>query len=105
MLTIAALSLSLMLAAAPGGAEAPAPVREAIVAATRALFEALTAGNREVWERTMAEDALIVDEFGRKQEKAALLADLHPLPPGFSGSIEVRSPRVRAYGDTAVIDF
>jgi hypothetical protein len=96
--------LSLMVAAAPGG-EAPAPVRDAVLTATRALFDALTEGRPEVWERTMAPDGLVVDEFGRRQDRASLLEHIRPLPPGFSGTIDVRSPRVRAYGDTAVIEF
>ena len=87
------------------GAEAPPPVRDQIIAATQGLFDALTEGKVDVWQRTLADDAVIVDEFGRKQDKAAVLKDIRPLPAGFSGSIQIRSPLVRLYGDTAVIDF
>ena len=87
------------------GAEAPPAVRDQIIAATQGLFDALTEGKVDVWERTLADDAFIIDEFGRKQDKAAVLKDIRPLPAGFSGSIQIRSPHVRLYGDTAVIDY
>ncbi len=48
---------------------------------------------------------VITDEFGRVQNKTEAVGSIHPLPAGFSGSIEVRDPHVRVHGDTAVIDF
>jgi hypothetical protein len=84
--------------------EATPAVRTALVSATQALFDALGDGKAEVWERTLAADAVIIDEFGRRQTKAEAVASMRPLPKGFSGRIEVRNPHVRTYGDTAVLD-
>jgi hypothetical protein len=52
----------------------------------------------------MTEDAVLIDEFGRRQTKAEALRDMRPLPAGFSGSIEVRHPNVHFYPATAVLD-
>lgn len=75
-----------------------------VVAILQAVFDALADGKAEVWERSFADDAVIIDEFGRMQSKAEAVKDMRPLPAGFSGKIEVRTPRVRLYGDTATID-
>jgi len=68
-------------------------------------MDAIGDGKKEAWQRIVADDALITDEFGRRQTKRELVDSLRPLPPGFSGKIEVRDAHVRSYADTAVIDF
>jgi hypothetical protein len=100
-----AFALCLVAGVPAPAAEAPPPVKTEIVALMQGLFDALTGGKGEVWERALAADAVIIDEFGRKQSKAEAVKDIRPLPSGFSGKIDVRSPRVRVYGDTATIDF
>jgi len=85
--------------------EAPPDVRDRLVALTQTIMDAIGEGKPEVWQQALADDAVVTDEFGRRQDKAEAVAALHPLPPGISGSIEVRDARVRVYGDTAVIDF
>jgi hypothetical protein len=98
-------TLIVVLTSSPLAADEAAPaVHESIVALTRALFEALTYGRNDVWTQTLVDDAVVIDEFGRRQTKAEIVGDIRPLPAGFSGSIEIRSPSVRQYGDTAVID-
>lgn len=99
----------LMFAAACAGPamadETPGPVKTDLVGLTQELMDAIGDGKKEVWERVTADDALITDEFGRRQTKRELVDSLRPLPPGFSGKIEVRDAHVRSYGDTAVVDF
>ena len=85
--------------------EPSAAVRKQIVDLTRQVMDAITDGKADVWQRTLLDDALITDEFGRRQNKKEAVEALHPLPPGVTGSIEVRDPHVRVYGNTAVIDF
>jgi len=92
------------LCAAVMADEAPLPEQKAIVALTQELMNAVTDGKADVWQRVLADDVLITDEFGRRQTKKEAVDSLHPLPAGVSGSIEIRDPHVRAYGDTAVID-
>ena len=84
--------------------EAPASLKKEIVGLTQEFMDALVPGKAEVWQRLLADDVLITDEFGRRQSKKEAVDSLHPLPPGISGSIEIRDPHVRVYADTAVID-
>lgn len=84
--------------------EAPPAVHRQIVALTQKLMDALGEGKPEVWERILADDVLITDEFGRRQTKVEAVKGIRPFPAGMSGSIEVRDAHVRHYGGTAVID-
>jgi Domain of unknown function (DUF4440) len=97
--------LLLLVRASACADEAPAPLRKEIVALTQQLMDAVGDGNADVWQRVLADDALITDEFGRRQDKAEAVKSIRPFPAGFSGSIEIRDPHLRVYGDTVVIDF
>src|SRR4051812_11669941 len=97
--------LVVLALASPAAADEASPaVRGEIVRLTRALLDAMTDGKSDVWARTLADDAVVIDEFGRRQTKAEIVKSVRPLPQGFSGSIEVRSATVHQYGDAAVID-
>jgi hypothetical protein len=103
--TRVAVLLLAELAAGPARADdAPAPVREELLSLTRGILDAIALGKADVWERLLAEDAIIIDEFGRKQGKREAVEGLKPLPEGLSGSIELRDARVRAFGDAALVD-
>ena len=83
--------------------EAPNALRDQLVAITQAWVDALPPGRQDVWQRTLAGDAVLIDEFGRIQHKQDAVASLHPLPSGLSGSIELRDPHVQQYGDAALL--
>ena len=85
-------------------ADAPPAVQKEIVAITQELMDALVSGKAAVWEKYLADDALITDEFGRRQNKKDAVDGVRGLPQGFSGRIEIRAPRVHMYGDTAVLE-
>src|SRR5260370_19653187 len=95
-----------LLAAAPKPLGTAATERETIEVVKRAqtLFDGLAPGDVALWREALTEDAVLIDEFGRRQTKAEALADMRPLPAGFSGSIEVRHPTVHFYPATAVLD-
>lgn len=95
----------LLLSSAAHADEPSAAVRKQIVDLTQQMMDAVGEGKADVWQRTLLDDALITDEFGRRQTKKEAVDSIHPFPPGISGSIEVRDPHVRVYGNTAVIDF
>lgn len=100
----AALLVAAWLVAIPAAAgSAPPQVRDELVSLTQQLMDAVGEGKPEVWKRIVMDDALVVDEFGRRQAAQEIIAGLRPFPPGFSGSIEIRSPRANVYGDTAVL--
>ena len=99
------LIAALLFASVAHADQPTAAVRKQIVDLTQRIMDALGEGKPELWQRALLEDALITDEFGRRQTKKEAIDSIRPFPPGISGSIEVRDPHVRVYGNTAVIDF
>jgi len=99
----AALALGLLFASPAALAETDAEVQAKLVALTAELMDALIPGNADAWQRILADDAIVVDEFGRTQGKKEAVASVHPFPKGFSGSIEIRDASVRVHGDAAVL--
>src|SRR5262249_10262450 len=74
----------------------------ALLAATQAMMEGVAAGDKTVWDRTLAPDAVYTAEDGAVKDKTMLLAELEPLPPGISGKIQVVDMKVRDFGAFAV---
>jgi hypothetical protein len=58
-----------------------------------------------VWQRYLSDSAFYVGEDGEVTNKKELLAEFRPFPEGLSGSIEVKAPRIVAFGDLAVFTF
>jgi len=98
----AATACSLLPAAATAASDAE--VQTKLVALAQELMDALIPGKADVWERVLADDAVIVDEFGRIQSKREAVESVHPFPQGLSGSIEIRDPKLHLHGDTAVLE-
>ena len=69
------------------------------------MFDAVAAGDQEPWKKYFADDSMYFDEKGRGMDKTALVKDVTPLPPGYSGSIKVVNPRSNIQGDTAVLSY
>jgi uncharacterized protein DUF4440 len=72
---------------------------------TQALVDAVTDGAPAVWDRVLDPDCLITTEDGIVMGKTKFLADLKPLPSGFSGDIKVRDLTVRTLGTAAVVHY
>jgi hypothetical protein len=96
----AALSLLFGSTAMASGA----PTQAQLVKLTQELMDAVPVGRAEVWQRILADDAMIVDEYGRRQDKTEAVKSIHAFPQGFSGSIEIRDPQLRLHGDVAVLN-
>ena len=75
-----------------------------LVRLTQEMMDALPLGHAEVWQRILADDAMVVDEYGRRQNKAKAVGSIHAFPAGFSGSIEIRDAQLRTQGDVAVLN-
>jgi ketosteroid isomerase-like protein len=89
----------------PAAAQEPlASTHGVVLTLSRQLFEALTDGHSKVWANTLADDAVVTDESGRRETKAEIVKNVRPLPRGVSRSIEIRAPKVRQQGETAVLD-
>ena len=78
-------------------------LRRTLLQITQRLVDAIPVGNRVPWQQSLTDDAVVIDEFGRIQHKADVVASLHPFPKGLSGSIELRNAHVQRYGGTAVM--
>lgn len=77
---------------------------EAIPVLTQELLNALP-GDAEVWRRYLSDRVMYVSEAGVIASKADLLAAFVPFPPGISGSILVKNPRITDLGEIAVSVF
>lgn len=93
----------LAIAAMPLRAASNSEVQAQLVKLTQELMDALIPGKADVWQRILADDVVIVDEFGRIQDKTEAVKSIHPFPQGLSGSIEIRDPKVIVHGDAAVL--
>lgn len=97
------LTLCALLMCAPAGAAgADAAWFEA---STQALMDAVTSGDKGVWDRALAADCMVTNEDGDVFDKARMLKDLTPLPAGFTGEIKVRDLTVRQAGSAAVVHY
>ena len=89
----------------PSQAKAQSITQEELVRRTQELYDALVPGNPEPWKKYYADDCIFADEKGRQMDKAKLVADITPLPKGYSGTIKVVSPVSRIIGDTAILSY
>ena len=80
--------LGLSLAAQALPPEPPAITETELVQRTQQLYDAVIPGNQTPWKAFYADDAMVYDEKGRAMDKKALLADLEPMPAGYSGTIK-----------------
>jgi ketosteroid isomerase-like protein len=105
MTTLAAalMCASSLPAALAHAARATPALRDQLVAITQAWVDAIPKGDKSVWQKTLTDDAILIDEFGRIQHKKDAVDSLQTFPAGFSGSIELRDPHVTQYGDSAVL--
>jgi len=83
-------------------ATAAQDVAELLHRQTQDLMDAVTAGERTVWERYLDAGAIYTDESGSVMSKPEMLANIKPLPQGVSGKIKVLDFKVAVHGSTAV---
>ena len=79
--------------------------QEELIRRTQELFDAVVPGNKELWQKYFADDCIFADEKGRNLNKAQLVADITPLPKGYSGAIKVAKPQSFIHGDTAILSY
>ncbi|HEY2029290.1 MAG TPA: DUF4440 domain-containing protein [Myxococcales bacterium] len=76
-----------------------------LVARSQTLLDAVTAGDKRPWQEMYAPDAIIFDEKGRLMDKKALVADIEPLPKGYSGAIKLVRPKSHIESDVAILSY
>ena len=74
-------------------------------ATTQALYDAVALGDTTPWNRILAPGCQITTEDGEVLDKATFLAQMHPLPQGFTGRIKVRGLTVKFAGEAAVAHY
>jgi hypothetical protein len=81
----------------------PASVQQRLRANDQALLDAIAPGDRAVWERLLAKDAVYVDENGAVLHREQFLAALKPLPAGNSGHIDIVHYEATIRGNVALV--
>jgi uncharacterized protein DUF4440 len=76
-----------------------------LVRRTQELYDSIVSGNQIPWKKYFADDCTFSDEKGRTLDKQKLVADIVPLPPGYSGTIKIDNVISRIIGDTAVLSY
>jgi Raf kinase inhibitor-like YbhB/YbcL family protein len=107
-------SLSLLLAsscvstASTGNAEGrnvPSITQAELERRTQALMDSVVPGDRTPWEKYYADDCLFFDEKGRSMNKTQLVADIAPIPKGYTGAIKLKNVQSRIVNDTAILSY
>src|SRR6202046_4671618 len=81
----------------------PASVQNQLRTAYQTLLDAIARGDKAVWERLLAADAIYVDENGAVMNRAQFLAALKPLPSGSSGQITIVDYQATIHGQGALV--
>src|SRR5438067_11633716 len=79
--------------------------QDELVRRTQELYDAVVPGNQAPWKKYFADDCIFSDEKGRTLDKTKLVADVTPVPAGYSGSIKVDKVQSRIVGGTAVLSY
>jgi hypothetical protein len=76
-----------------------------LVRRTQELYDAIISGNQAPWRKYFADDSIFADEKGRTMDKAKLMADITPLPAGYSGAIKLEHVQSRVYDNVAILSY
>src|SRR5262249_44687023 len=79
--------------------------QEKLVRRTQELFDSVVPGDKEPWQKYFADDCIFADEKGRDLNKTQLVADIKPLPKGYSGTIKIVRPKSVIHSDTAILSY
>ena len=86
-------------------ADATQITEQELVHRTQQLYDAVAPGDQGPWELFYADDAMVFDEKGRSMDKAALIADIQPMPKGYSGIIHVVRPKAVFAPGVAILSY
>ena len=79
--------------------------QDELVRRTQELYDSLVTGDQAPWKKHFADDCMFADEKGRFFDKPKLIADITPLPAGYSGTIKIQNIHSRIIGSTAVLSY
>ncbi|MEO5797974.1 MAG: DUF4440 domain-containing protein [Gemmatimonadales bacterium] len=78
---------------------------DTVVAISQRLLDAIALGDTATWSRYLSADAIFADEEATIRDRATMLQQLSPLPPGVSGHICIVAPHAVVHGDVAVVTY
>ena len=100
------IALITFLSAATIVCAADVPItQDELVRRSQELYDALVSGNQAPWKKHFADDCMFADEKGRFLDKPKLIADITPLPAGYSGTIKIQNAQSRIIGNTAILSY
>jgi hypothetical protein len=105
MFTVMKLAAVIVFAAMLAHATGAPITQDELVRRTQELYDAIVSGNQAPWKKYFADDCIFSDEKGRTFDKAKLIADITPLPAGYSGTIKIDNVQSRIIGDTAILSY
>ena len=79
--------------------------QDELVRRSQGMMDAVPAGDQTLWKQYFADDVLYFGEKGRAMDKAALMADLTPMPKGYGGTIKIDNPKSVITPTYAVVSF
>jgi Domain of unknown function (DUF4440) len=79
--------------------------QDELVRRTQELYDSLVTGDQGPWKKHFANDCMFADEKGRFFDKPQLIADITPLPVGYSGTIKIENVHSRIIEKTAVLSY
>jgi len=100
------LALAAFFVATTFAAPADVPIaHDELVRRTQDLYDAIGPGDQAPWKKYFADDCIFADEKGRVFDKPKLIADITPLPTGYSGKIKIQNAQSRIIGNTAILSY
>jgi Domain of unknown function (DUF4440)/Domain of unknown function (DUF3471) len=76
-----------------------------LVRRTQELYDAVVPGNQAPFKKYFADDSIFADEKGRTMDKTKLVADITPMPAGYSGAIKIEQVQSRIYDNVAILSY
>ena len=100
------LILAFILCEVAVAADKDAPITESdLVRRTQELYDAVVPGDQAPWKKYFADDSIFSDEKGRNMDKSKLIADITPMPAGYSGAIKLEHVQSRIYSNVAILSY
>jgi len=100
------LSIALLALTIPAHAADPATITDAeLLRRTQLMYDSLVPGNPAPWKQYLADDVIICDEKGHNWAKSDQLADISPLPTGYSGTILIDHIKARYAPNVAIFSY
>jgi len=79
--------------------------QDELVRRAQQLADSVAVGDQNPWKKYFADDCLFFDEKGRNMNKAALVADITPLPTGYSGSVKIANAKSHIERHIAILSY